>query len=92
VNAPSLLLLADRVRAELVGRGHIPVAVFDGMATQAVRNMWAVAAAELHVEQRLTYVLRQLSGWMPSEGQLRDAQIALGEYETLLCLRREAAA
>lgn len=88
----SLLLLADRVRAELVGRGHVPVAVFDESAVQAVRNVWASNAGEVYVERRLTYVLGQLEGSVQASGMARDAQIALGEYETLLRLRREAAA
>lgn len=87
-----LLTLADRVRAEIVGRGHIPAPIYDASATRLVHDLWKQGAAELLVRNRLNHVLLQLAGQVQPSGAIHDAQIALGEYETLLELQREAAA
>jgi hypothetical protein len=92
VTAPNVRVLAVQVRAELVGCGHVPAPVFDESATQAVRDVWPSGASEVYVAGRLTYVLRQLSRRVQQSGTVLDAQIALGEYETLLQLQRGAAA
>jgi hypothetical protein len=92
MNAPSLLLLVDRVRAELVGRGHVPTPVLDESATQAVQLVWGQGAGDVYMRNRLTHVLRQLQQRVQPSGAIHDARLALGEYATYLELERKAAA
>jgi hypothetical protein len=92
VSGPSLLLLVDRVRAELVGRGHVPTAVLDESATVNVQALWAQGAGDVYLRARLAYVLRQLGQHVQPSGAVHDARIALGEYETFLALEQRAAA
>lgn len=87
-----LSILADRVRAEIVGRGHIPTAVHDQTATDTVRIFWAQGAADTYIHGRLNHVLTHLAGPVQHSGAIHDARIALGEYDLWLRLERKAAA
>lgn len=89
-----LSLLADRVRAEIVGRGQIPIPLLVASATEAVEIAQKKSAGDAYLAARLTLVLHHLeSGRIPmnpgpaTPDIALDARIALGEYETLLALK-----
>ncbi len=77
-----LSLLAERIRAEVVGRGQVPKPVFAG------------DAADTYLARRLRGVLNRLQAIRPSARPgpatpdvALDARVALGEYDTFLQLR-----
>ncbi len=94
MTAVDLSLLVERIRAEVVGRGHIPSPVFDASATDAVRIVHARRAADVYIAARLSMVLNHLeSARVPlrpgpaTPDVVADARIALGEYDTFLDLQ-----
>ncbi len=87
-----LSLLAGRVRAELVGQGHVPTPLHDLSADEAVRVVHSRGAGAVYVEAHLLMVLRNFAQPTQASGLPRDARVALGEYDTFLDLLSEAAA
>lgn len=87
-----LPLLAGRICAELVGRGLVPSVLHDPSADDAVRKMFAGGIGGVYVEARLRLILWRFSQPFQHSGLHGDAQIALGEYDTLLGLQGEVAA
>ncbi len=90
----NLSLLAERIRAEVVGRGQVPKPVFDESATGTVRIAFTGDAADTYLARRLRSVLDHLQAIRPSARPgpatpdvALDALVALGEYETYLQLR-----
>lgn len=83
---------AERIRAEIVGRGQVPTPILDASARDAVLVCHAQRAADVYLACRLAYVLRRLEGGIQSGDVVRDARIALGEYDLFLQLQSEAAA
>ena len=91
VTAVDLSLVADRIRFEFVSRDQSAPPIHDESADRVVRTCHGLAAADRYVAARFQFVLDRLPAGPWSDGIVRDVRVALGEYETFLDLRREAA-